>query len=320
VQQQINSVQRSIVGLQTNFPNTSLLIIGLASKLPFSSFFNRRLKSSDIKDDSDESEIDVSKVLFNQIGCASDVGKVRPIDEDSVLIAKVFSASPENSQDKVFMVVADGMGGHSKGEVASAIGVSSVAKSILPKLYQKNDLDYAKELATAILSANVNILNYALDHPECEGMGTTMTAAVVDSKKIKIAHVGDTRAYLFSNEKIRQLTKDHSFVQGLIDKGEITSEEARTHPQKNVITRVVGYYKDVEVDTYEAELQSGDQILMCCDGLINHVNDSEIAEVIKSEANPGKACERLISMANDRGGKDNISVILTSKYCKLKGD
>jgi protein phosphatase len=305
------------LGSQKNFTNTPpLLTVGLAAKLPIRSFFHIRTKRKITKTKTTADEAEVSAVLFDEIGCASDVGRVRQIDEDSVLIAKIFSTYTRVPQEKVFMVIADGMGGHSKGEVASAIGVATASSLIVPKLCSQNNLDYAQELSSAVKEANAKILNYAMDHPECEGMGTTMTASIVNTQKIYVGHVGDTRAYVFAEGKIKQFTKDHSLVQNLVDKGGITADEARSHPQKNVITRVVGYYPSIEVDTYEEELQKNDQILMCCDGLVNHVKDSEIAETVLSGTDPTKACERLVSMANERGGKDNISIILTSKFKK----
>ncbi len=305
----------SLLGSQSNFNNFPFLKTCLAAKIPIRSFFHIKTRNNTITKTT-AVEVNVSSVLFGKIGCASDVGKVRQIDEDSLLVAKIFSTHTRNPQEKIFMVIADGMGGHSKGEVASAMGVATVSSLIVPKLCSQNNLNYAKELSSAVKEANVKILNCAMDHQECEGMGTTMTVSIVDSKKIHVGHVGDTRAYVFAEGKIKQFTKDHSLVQDLVDKGEITAEEARSHPQKNVITRVVGYYSSIDVDTYEEELQKNDQILMCCDGLVNHVKDSEIAETVLSGTDPTKTCEQLVNMANDRGGKDNISIILTSKFKK----
>jgi PPM family protein phosphatase len=309
------NTHRKIVRTQTNLTKSLPLVIGLSSKLPVRSFFSKFKKIASTNQKT-TLEFDSSTLLFDQIGCASDVGKVRQIDEDSVLVAKIFSTNMQTRQEKVLMIIADGMGGHNKGEIASAIGVATAANLIVPKLCSQTDLDFAKELSSALKEANTRILNYAMDHPDCEGMGTTMTASIINSQKIYTAHVGDTRAYLLGKGKTKQLTKDHSLVQDLVDKGEITPDEAKNHPQKNVITRVVGYYPNIEVDNYESELQKDDQILMCCDGLVNHVSDSEIAEIVISETNPAKTCAQLISVANERGGKDNISVILTSKYRK----
>jgi PPM family protein phosphatase len=249
--------------------------------------------------------------MTNEVGCCSDVGKVRKIDEDSVFSAKLYSSNNGVVNQKILMIVADGMGGHSKGEVASALGVSTVVNRLLPELTVNKEEDYGSALSSAVMEANGKILNYAMDHPECEGMGTTLTASLIDQEKICVAHVGDARAYRISNSEITRLTKDHSLVQELVDKGEITEEQASMHPQKNVITRVVGVYPTLNVDIYEYPWTNSDQILLCCDGLVNHVKDNEITEITQSASNPKDTCKQLIKVANDRGGKDNISAILT---------
>ncbi|MCW4023911.1 MAG: Stp1/IreP family PP2C-type Ser/Thr phosphatase [Candidatus Bathyarchaeota archaeon] len=247
----------------------------------------------------------------NEISCISDIGKVRELDEDSVFASRVFSTIGGVTSQKILMIVADGMGGHSKGEVASALGVATVVNQLIPQLMSPKEVDYKTALSSSLKEANSAILNYAMDHPECEGMGTTMTASILDQNKIYIGHVGDTRAYKVTDETIVQLTKDHSLVQELVDKGQLTEEAARYHPQKNVITRVVGVYADVNVDTYEYPWGNNEQLLICCDGLVNHVKDKEIQEITLSSPNTQEACKNLINLANDRGGKDNISIVLT---------
>ena len=138
-----------------------------------------------------------------------------------------------------------------------------------------------------------------------------MTAVIIENEDIYVGHVGDTRAYLISEEEITQITKDHSLVQQMVDNGEITEDQARNHPQKNVITRVVGYYVDVDVDVITLKWKKNDRILVCCDGLTTHVEDFEIKDIILSSSTPQEACAALIETANKRGGRDNISAIVT---------
>jgi protein phosphatase len=194
--------------------------------------------------------------LENRFGYLSDVGRKRDLDEDSVLIVKAFSTYGEKPAERTLLIVADGMGGHSKGELASSLGTSIVTEACFPKLIDKDPkIDYEATLSDSMKQANQKILNYSIEHPECEGMGTTMTAAIVDEKQASFAHVGDTRAYIINAGKITQLTKDHSYVQELVDKGEITPEEARIHPKKNVI-RMVG----VRVGTTGSWCQNGETL------------------------------------------------------------
>jgi PPM family protein phosphatase len=284
----------------------SSLIVGLSLLFPFT--FNIYVKTkADVLTLKEEDKNVL--LLQNEIGCLSDVGRVRELDEDCVFAAKIFSSNKGLPTEKIFIVVADGMGGHSKGEVASAIAVTSVAKDVMNLIFNKQD-NGSNDLMDAVKSANTKVLEYAMEHPECEGMGTTMTATLIDRKNIHICHVGDTRAYMISDTGIIQLTKDHSFVQELVDKGEITEEEARHHPQKNIITKVVGLYAKVDPDIYDYEWNDG-QVLMCCDGLVNHVDNEEIRDIVLSSQTTNKACSDLINLANKRGGKDNISVIVT---------
>jgi len=217
------------------------------------------------------------------IGYRSDVGMVRSLD----------------------------VGGHSKGEIASYLGVKRVAEIIFPWLSREGvDKMFSNIIQGSIADANKSILEYTKDHPECEGMGTTMTVVLIDGSVLYIGHVGDTRAYIINEESIIRLTKDHSLVQELIDKGEITEEEALHHSQRNVITRVVGYYSQVEGDLITRKINMSDRLLMCCDGLTNYVRDTELKETVLFY-DPQTACNLLVDLANQRGGSDNISVIIT---------
>jgi serine/threonine protein phosphatase PrpC len=140
-------------------------------------------------------------------------------------------------------------------------------------------------------------------------MGTTASAVVIDGAQLYVGHVGDTRVYVIKN-KITQITKDHSLVQELLDKGEITPEEARNHPQKNVITRAIGVGSNLEVDVFSETLEEGDYVLLCCDGLVNEVEDKEIMRIVLDSERLQDACDELIDLANKRGGKDNVSVVI----------
>ena len=252
------------------------------------------------------------------IGYLSNVGKMRSIDEDSIL---VINSNPQNPNkiSRQLLIVADGVGGHSKGEIASYLGVKRLAEVIFPWISREGvDKMFSKIIQGSIAEANKSILEYTKDHPECEGMGTTMTLALIDESTIYIGHVGDTRAYLINERSIVRLTKDHSQVQELIDKGEITEEEALHHPQRNVITRVVGYYSEVECDLVTSKINFGDRLLLCCDGLTNYVRDAELKEIVLFNE-PQTACKILVELANQRGGSDNISVIITPEIQIMQG-
>ena len=255
------------------------------------------------------------RAYLTRIGLSSDVGKARCIDEDSVLSIEINSLSESQTRKRILLLIADGMGGHNKGEVASRIAAQAVANRIIKTLMSPSEIGpitYHRELSEAINAANTEILNYATKNPDCEGMGTTISLAIIDGNKLHTAHVGDSRIYVINKGEIRQITRDHSYVQELIDQEEITPEEAKNHPQKNVITRVVGYYSEINADVGTLLINADDFVLLCCDGLPNHVEDEEIKRILLRNTNPKKACDELIALANSRGGTDNISVIIAS--------
>jgi protein phosphatase len=209
------------------------------------------------------------------------------------------------------MIVADGMGGHQKGEIASSTGVRTVAEMV-QLLLLDGEADLAAGLRRAIEEANTKILEYSMNHPECQGMGTTLTAAVIDGPQLIVGHVGDSRAYVIDETEIVQITRDHSMVQEMVERGEISAEQARTDRRRNIITRVVGYYGKVEPDIFKAALKDGDRVLLCCDGLVIHLNDHEIKQVVLQNPDPREASAKLVAIANERGGQDNISVVLAT--------
>lgn len=249
------------------------------------------------------------------IGFASDIGLVRSTDEDSIVIMNLMTAFEGKKRRKVILILGDGMGGHNKGEVASKIGTQRVATELQQSL---TDADMNKEkyndlLRNVFFKANSELLDYGEMHPEALGMGTTISVAVIDeSRGLYVGSVGDSRVYIISRDNgAIQLTKDHTFVQELVDSGKITKEEARHHPKKSVLNQAVGTFAEIKVDTFSQSLSDNDYVLVCCDGLINHISDTDIARIVlDNSANPQEACDKLVARANKEGGTDNISVIV----------
>jgi PPM family protein phosphatase len=248
-----------------------------------------------------------------RLGFASNVGKVRRVDEDSLLAMEIQTAYLSEPRTRLLLMVADGMGGHSRGDVASRIAVRAVAGTLLPVLTSQEEIPrhtYDRELRASVGNANQAIFEEARRHPECEGMGTTLSLAIVDGDNLYVANVGDSRTYIINAEEIFQVTRDHSLVQELVDRGELRPEDARHHPRKNVITMALGVYDEVTPDIGCLTTEPGDFVLVCCDGLINHVEDEDIQRVVAEASDPQTACEILVALANKGGGTDNISVIV----------
>lgn len=220
-------------------------------------------------------------------------GNIRPGNEDSLYVGEYYA------------IVADGMGGHNAGDVASRIIVESVEAFFADK---KADDITPKDIQKCLLEANRKVWGNARRNPERKGMGSTATLAVFRKSKVLIGQVGDSRAYVYSDGDFQQITKDHSYVQELIDNGDITPKEAYTHPQRNVITRAVGTSIDVSVDFFAVDIKKGDVVLLCSDGLIACVSDQDIADMISKDIDD--AVDRLVKAALDCGGHDNISVVL----------
>lgn len=235
----------------------------------------------------------------------SDIGKVRKLNEDRCFY--------NDSEAFPYGLVADGMGGHAAGEVASGILVDVVENHLLNKLDETLDYVEAGEQARrAIVSANSIIYNYSKKHYKVMGMGTTASLAMIYRDKLITAHVGDSRVYLIKDNNIEQITRDHSYVQELVTRGEITAEEAKHHPKKNFITRAIGVEDFIKVDITIRDYTGG-TVLICSDGLINFVDDSEICEYIHHSVDLQKTIEALVDLANERGGKDNISIVAFGK-------
>jgi protein phosphatase len=219
------------------------------------------------------------------------------------------SESPVGSLPNLF-VVADGMGGHNAGDYASAHAVQILVEEI------RKDVDYnpIKIIRHAIECANAEIIRQAQDHVEYKGMGTTMVVATIVGHYAYVANVGDSRLYLIDGG-IRQITRDHSLVQEMVRIGELKEEEARNHPDKNIITRAIGAERTVDIDFFDMKLEPGSYILMCSDGLSNMVEDQKLEEIIaQSEVNLRERGEQLLAEANRNGGKDNIAVVLIEPF------
>ena len=243
------------------------------------------------------------------IGMKSDIGKTREVDEDSIRVEESRSIIKSKMCMVRLLVVADGMGGHQNGEKASEIA----SKAIKDVWSQELDNGTAKHLILehGIQKANQDILDYTTKHPEASGMGTTSVCAIVEGNDVVLANVGDSRAYKISDE-IHQVTKDHSYVQEKVDSGEITKDQAREDPRNNEITKAVGLSSSLEVDTMKLTLDSDESLLLCCDGVNDHLPDDEIQKIVRDSPDPDTACKKIVDMANEKGGFDNISLIILS--------
>ncbi len=230
----------------------------------------------------------------------TDVGRKREINQDYVYVTDRPVGPFPN-----LLVVADGMGGHKAGDFASKYTVK-----VLREELEKTSLDKPQEiLRSVVATANHKLIEVAKTDVKLEGMGTTLVAATVIGNTLYFSNVGDSRLYLV-NDKIRQLSKDHSLVEEMVRLGGIKAEEAKHHPDKNIITRAMGVKEDVEADIYEYRLKKGDVILMCTDGLSNMVEDEDMFDIIKSARDIVEAVLMLIEKANSNGGRDNIGVVM----------
>lgn len=237
----------------------------------------------------------------------TDIGKVRSINQDSFRLL----------EDKQVYIVADGMGGHAAGDQASRIAVKTIAEILSNYDFSQDDVEDETEsgmsveelIRYALQEANEQILLASLSNQHLQGMGTTAIVAVENKGSLFVGHIGDSRTYLTREKQISQITEDHSVVQQLVKAGAISEEEAQVHPYKNVITRCLGMQANVEPDTLELVLQPGDKVLMCSDGLSNMVSDKQMEEML-NENTAEEACQKLVDLANENGGTDNITVVL----------
>ena len=240
-----------------------------------------------------------------QIFSRIDIGKVRSSNQDAYFTGEL-------SDGSAFAVVCDGMGGANAGNIASETAVKGISEYILRSYRTTMSVtDIEKLLINAISSANIEIYDMSVKTPELSGMGTTVVVAVVRNGRAVIAHVGDSRIYLIGDE-IKQLTRDHSIVQSMVESGTITPTEAKSHPRKNIITRALGAEEDVAVDSDILDVDSGQSLLLCTDGLSNFVESAEILEIFK-QTEIEKVAEILVDTANNNGGGDNIAVVTITR-------
>lgn len=244
-------------------------------------------------------------------GQATDVGLVRTNNQDAAYSFFSTNRSADERPDFGLFVVADGMGGHQDGEKASALTARTVATHVLSTILvplmagvTENQEPITETLTAAIEKANGEVIRQVPDG------GTTVTSMVIIGDLAYIAHVGDSRLYLLNKDSIEQLTRDHSLVQRLIELDQLTIAEAAEHPNKNILYRALGQNETIEVDTLTRRLPPKSRLLLCSDGLWNVVEDKEIVEIVKQTANPQEACNKLIALANTRGGGDNVTVVL----------
>lgn len=254
-------------------------------------------------------------------GGVTDLGLVRTNNEDCFRIVESLN----------LFVLADGMGGEAHGEVASEMAVETVVKACMEPAgtagipatqlgsSEPTWSEKTKRLTGAVHQANRNIYDSAEAHPEQRGMGATLTAAWIDGSKLSVAHVGDSRLYLLRSGNLQQLTSDHSLVAEQVRRGILTAAEAEESEMQSVLLRALGALPDVEVDTEEHTVFARDTLLLCCDGLTRMVSDPEIAGTLQSENDPTKAAEKLIALANERGGVDNITVIVVRVGSESRG-
>ncbi len=230
----------------------------------------------------------------------TDPGKIRERNEDSVCIC-------ENASGEILLIVADGMGGHKDGEVASSIALQLICERFKSISSVGNREDAINWIQSTVSEANMAIFKYVADHPESQGMGTTVVLSILTPSFLLIGNIGDSSGYIYKNNKMHKITVDHTLVNLLVKSGELTEEEAKNHPKKNVLMKALGSSTNVEMDIFNVELNI-DGIFLCSDGLTNMLDDTQIAKVLGEESSLRQKLEKLIFKANNRGGNDNISI------------
>ena len=235
----------------------------------------------------------------------TDPGQVRDHNEDSVTVVK-------NGSGEILMAVADGMGGHKGGEIASSIAITHIGKRFVDTSSVGNKEDAINFLKEIVSEANMLLYKYTEDNPESIGMGTTIVMALLTKEFLLFGNIGDSSGFVIKNKKIYKITNDHTLVNLLLKSGEITEEEAKDHPRKNVLMRALGANMTVEMDVFDVETDiSG--ILLCSDGLTNMLDEKQIETVLDSDLDIDAKVQKLINKANNRGGTDNITVAYLQK-------
>ena len=235
----------------------------------------------------------------------TDPGQVRDHNEDSVTIVK-------NNSGEILMAVADGMGGHKGGEIASSIAITHIGKRFIDTSSVGNKEDAINFLKEIVSEANMLLYRYTEENPESLGMGTTIVMALLTDEFLLFGNIGDSSGFVIKNKKLYKITNDHTLVNLLVKSGEITEEEAKDHPRKNVLMRALGANISVEMDVFDVE-RDVNAILLCSDGLTNMLDDTQIENVLNSDIDIDAKVQKLINKANNRGGTDNISVAYLQK-------
>lgn len=232
----------------------------------------------------------------------TNTGLVRDINQDSF---RIIDRKGRNTP--VFIILADGMGGHNAGELASGLAVEYAAdKARNSRIAQRNQAAFITETMN---EANELVFEKSQEDIAHIGMGTTMIMAAVSDGNLCVGHIGDSRVYLLRGEEIERITTDHSLIEELVSSGAITREEAENHPSKNIITRALGCGPEISADIYNKKTKPGDIVLLCTDGLTNMVRENEIASILQGSENPEESCRMLIQKANEYGGEDNVTAI-----------
>ncbi len=230
----------------------------------------------------------------------TDTGVVRDHNEDSVIICT-------NDEGSVLMAVADGMGGHKAGEIASSIAITNLSKRFNETFFKMNKSSAVEWIKTNINEINGLIFKHTEENPESKGMGTTLVLSIITEDYILFGNIGDSSGYVMKDQKIHKVTKDHTLVNLLVDAGELTEEEARNHPKKNILMNALGINDPIEIDIFDCSMDV-EEILLCSDGLTTMVTNEQIEKVLNGEGTVEEKVIKLIKKANNRGGNDNISV------------
>lgn len=236
---------------------------------------------------------------------STDVGKIRKNNEDSFIVKQY-------DENHILAIVADGMGGHAGGKQASSHAVDIISMyldSLMPALVTYSPRKIKHEVLSSLIRANSEIFDESKSQAGLSGMGTTCVVCLAFASKLYVFNVGDSRLYLI-DDAILQITKDHSYVNELLERGMIKEDEAANHPQKNILTRALGTESDIEPDLYDIKIKPGNKILLCSDGLTNMVTDNKIYDVVTSQKDVETAVKDLITLANENGGNDNITAVL----------
>ncbi len=235
----------------------------------------------------------------------TDTGIVRDHNEDSVIIIK-------NSDDSILMAVADGMGGHRAGEVASSIAITYLGNRFMETFFKMNKASAVEWIKTTVNEINGQIFKYTEENPESKGMGTTLVMAIITKDYILFGNIGDSSGFVMKDGKIHKVTHDHTLVNLLLDAGELTPEEAKNHPKKNILMNALGINDPIDIDVFDCNMDIN-EILLCSDGLTTMINEEQIEKVLLENISIEETVLKLIKKANNRGGNDNISVAYLRK-------